>query len=409
MSRAGGGKKPTSEKQRRANISNAQKSTGPRTDAGKNISKWNGLIHGMRAEHTVLPGEGGDEYAELLAAHVEEFSPQTPVQQLLVKRAAIAYQKLERGDRVEEALAAKLRDSAAVEGIEGDGIDLDKLTEQLASDPAETMRQLRKTPTGCRWIREQWLFFQTRLETQPGLMPSQRQLSIFLLGKRMEDVYLDDSEVSRWVVAHMGTLLGDRKGLEPADMLRNTGRPSSPMVVAELDARAKELIRSLPDARRSLVLLRGYVAEELARIDEHLALITEFSERQRALSVAASEIPLTPAGKQLTGYVANQRQSYDAALRRLAALQNPSTPCPDQAGSGPRRNRHGSSRGRLSGRRGRRTDRRLPAGSFRSGGRCDGNRGCRRDAEESGVEGTGRADVAPETPVTVEAEAAARP
>src|SRR4051794_41144010 len=44
-----------------ANRANASRSTGPRSPEGKAVSKLNGLVHGMRAESHVLPGEDAGE------------------------------------------------------------------------------------------------------------------------------------------------------------------------------------------------------------------------------------------------------------------------------------------------------------------------------------------------------------
>ena len=40
-----------------ANRTNAQRSTGPRTDAGKHKSSQNALSHGLYSTQTLLPGE----------------------------------------------------------------------------------------------------------------------------------------------------------------------------------------------------------------------------------------------------------------------------------------------------------------------------------------------------------------
>jgi hypothetical protein len=43
-------------------VRNSQKSTGPRSEAGKNRSKFNALDHGCRANILVLPTEDFGEY-----------------------------------------------------------------------------------------------------------------------------------------------------------------------------------------------------------------------------------------------------------------------------------------------------------------------------------------------------------
>ena len=356
----------------------------------------------MRAEG-VIPGESDEDFAELLAAHSQEYNPQTPLQQLLVTRAAKAFQKLERGDRVEEALAAQLRNEAAIECEERTAGELAALIDQLPADPAGSMRRLRKSLPGCLWIREQLLIFKTRLETEPGLLASQRELSLFLVGKRLTDVFRDDPVATRWMLAHLGTLFGHMKEVDPAVILGNTGIPSFLMGTDELHARASALARSLPGLRQSLELLRGYVAEELARLEEHIEFITEVSQRDRELDIAAAEIPLTPEGKQLTGYVNTQRQAYDSLLRRLDALRKQDRPRPD-----------GGRAAALS-RAGRRANRQRPESSPRRPMRRQPKPGVatedRLAVEIEAPSGAceSRLDTTTEPPPTIELEAAVEP
>jgi hypothetical protein len=56
----------TTEKQNEANRINAQKSTGPRTDEGKQRSSQNALKHGLLAKRSVIPGEDPAEFDALV-------------------------------------------------------------------------------------------------------------------------------------------------------------------------------------------------------------------------------------------------------------------------------------------------------------------------------------------------------
>ena len=51
-----------SEARNTANLLNAQRSTGPRTEEGKAASSLNSLKHGLTAKTVVLPGEDPAEY-----------------------------------------------------------------------------------------------------------------------------------------------------------------------------------------------------------------------------------------------------------------------------------------------------------------------------------------------------------
>src|SRR5262249_26633907 len=71
----------TSLRQIEANRHNALKSTGPKTENGKQRSRRNALRHGFTAETVIEPLESPDEYRVFEDAIVSEYLPQTPVEQ----------------------------------------------------------------------------------------------------------------------------------------------------------------------------------------------------------------------------------------------------------------------------------------------------------------------------------------
>jgi len=77
-----------------ANRRNAQKSTGPRTPAGKARSSRNSLIHGLTAQKHFLSGEDSADLAGLLERFRAEWQPATQTQESLVERMAAAHWRL---------------------------------------------------------------------------------------------------------------------------------------------------------------------------------------------------------------------------------------------------------------------------------------------------------------------------
>jgi hypothetical protein len=67
-----------------ANRRNAQCSTGPRTGAGKALTRFNALKHGIDAKSQCLPQEDPNALAELGAEYHERFAPATPEERALV-------------------------------------------------------------------------------------------------------------------------------------------------------------------------------------------------------------------------------------------------------------------------------------------------------------------------------------
>jgi len=66
-----------SEKQQQANRQNAQKSTGPKTPAGREAVRFNALTYGLRTRETILERENAREYSELWDELDAEWQPQT--------------------------------------------------------------------------------------------------------------------------------------------------------------------------------------------------------------------------------------------------------------------------------------------------------------------------------------------
>jgi hypothetical protein len=60
-----------------ANRANAQKSTGPRTDAGKATSSLNALKHGLDSQSITIPGEDPAEFDTFADQYRDEFHPRS--------------------------------------------------------------------------------------------------------------------------------------------------------------------------------------------------------------------------------------------------------------------------------------------------------------------------------------------
>ena len=81
-------KKQCSEAQLNANRANAQKSTGPRTPAGKLRSSLNNYQHGRRAKALLIPGESGEELQLLSDIFVDQLGAATVPEMFQAQSAA---------------------------------------------------------------------------------------------------------------------------------------------------------------------------------------------------------------------------------------------------------------------------------------------------------------------------------
>src|SRR5437588_1625020 len=74
----------SSIKQIEANRLNSQKSTGPRTDAGKAVVAANALKHGIFAQSPAIVGENSFAFLDLKDALLLRFQPANPEEEILV-------------------------------------------------------------------------------------------------------------------------------------------------------------------------------------------------------------------------------------------------------------------------------------------------------------------------------------
>jgi hypothetical protein len=94
----------TSERQKAANRANARHSTGPKTQKGKAIVRFNALRHGLLTRDVVLPGEDADAFEDLWNQVRANLSPVGPIEECLVDRVVNAMWRLQRLARAETAL-----------------------------------------------------------------------------------------------------------------------------------------------------------------------------------------------------------------------------------------------------------------------------------------------------------------
>jgi anti-sigma-K factor RskA len=94
----------SSYRQIEANRRNALKSTGPKTEAGKQASRCNALRHGLTAETVVGTLEDAEDYQAFEAAITADYDAQSAVERELVLRLASILWRLRRATIMESGL-----------------------------------------------------------------------------------------------------------------------------------------------------------------------------------------------------------------------------------------------------------------------------------------------------------------
>ena len=94
----------TSYRQIEANRRNALKSTGPRSEQGKQASRCNAVRHGLTAETVIGALEDAEDYKAFEAAIAADYDAQSAVERELVLRLASLLWRLRRATTIETGL-----------------------------------------------------------------------------------------------------------------------------------------------------------------------------------------------------------------------------------------------------------------------------------------------------------------
>ena len=97
-----------------ANRKNAQHCTGPKTEAGKQISKLNALKTGLTSTQVVLPHEDRAAFEDLKATFIAEHKPVGRIEEIFVNQLAETWWRCLRARRVETEYLSRLGSDPAI-------------------------------------------------------------------------------------------------------------------------------------------------------------------------------------------------------------------------------------------------------------------------------------------------------
>lgn len=273
-------KETTSERQIEANRNNALKSTGPRTGPGKAFSRINALRHGMLAREVVLRGrydeEQEREFHAVLRRYWDYYTPEGPLEEMLVERIATSYWRLHR---------------------------------VLIAERGEIMR----TVDGVRRKREEVTPAQLRVALQTGNPESSVAGLVYLqhiLKRVREDVQKDGTltEVAEERVA-------DAFAGEP-NMISTGLRKARETARSGAEGLGEEALRT---KERELVL--SFVEGALARCEARFTAVAEREEHETRAQEAAAFLPEPAVAEKIMRYESNLERQLYRAMSQLERVQ----------------------------------------------------------------------------------------
>jgi hypothetical protein len=202
---------PTSQAKIDSNRRNSLRSTGPRTKAGRDKSRFNGLTHGLSAKVAVIPSESPHDYDERMTAVKKTLAPRNAVEALIVEQLVQASWVHDRAVRVQTAwLSEQIEDAARKEQEEVIALGKRLFTDSRGpdvlygcdgfhhvgcrtsysgiiddeNDPDTIVRSLEATVPGCHWLLDRWRELRALLEPGKCWQSHHKFRGVRLLGKQ---------------------------------------------------------------------------------------------------------------------------------------------------------------------------------------------------------------------------------
>jgi len=136
------------------NRANAQHSTGPRTEAGKQRSSLNAIRHGLTAQTVVLPSEDPAAYESHRRQFLAEYQPATPTETQLVQELIDTSWRLNRIPLLEADLLARAANPPTEQAaIDFDIVDAHRLIAGINLQGTRLSRQFQKALDKLRQIQ----------------------------------------------------------------------------------------------------------------------------------------------------------------------------------------------------------------------------------------------------------------
>ncbi len=136
------------------NRANAQHSTGPRTEAGKQRSSLNAIRHGLSAQTAVLPSEDPAAYQSHRRQFFSEYQPATPTETQLVQELIDTSWRLNRIPLLEADLLARAANPPdELARIDFDIVDAHRLIAGINLQGTRLSRQFQKALDKLRQIQ----------------------------------------------------------------------------------------------------------------------------------------------------------------------------------------------------------------------------------------------------------------
>lgn len=309
--------KKTSEAKIRANRENAKKSTGPRTEEGKNRAKRNAVKHGLAGGGEIEP----DDLAREMRKRADEWAalmkPAEGPEAWLVARAAALSARVDAAVGCALKRRNRLQDEAVTRNIaKAEAAKLGKLLESRR-DVHEVVTRLESTVAGCDWMIDRWREMEARRREGNGAWSrDDLVLAMKLTGHSPRDLVGVHAmhELAKNYCAACDYRTRDNLMMHPLLFSRNVQKLDPNLHPDEGSDDYASV--SVDEARERL---GAFTAKQIKRLQARRA---ERTEIEASLPSPVNSIDLSEEGDRLRRYESSLDRQLHNAMRRISLLRS---------------------------------------------------------------------------------------
>ena len=304
---------PTSEWKIRANIANAAKSTGPKTDEGKARARANSFKTGFSGEGDVVPDTEAQAIEKRMNAWRGQYVIDSPTKEWAFEQLVVFSLRVRSCQEHQRALEDHEQQRAASVWRIDRQFEAALLGDRLPRKPEIVARELLKSKHGCEWMMEEWRVLGLALDSGPWT-DEELQRALDLCG-----------------IAHHarnGMFVEDPSALAESEYMTLQSLVNGCLGVLDEGERLDAMAGASGKPSKEMARLRRYEAACQKRCDRFLAMLAAAPVEVPAAPEPVEEAPPPPPEPQPDAYAAHMAKAkafaeYNKAWEAAPASERP--------------------------------------------------------------------------------------
>jgi hypothetical protein len=302
----------TKAQRKKINKINASKSTGPRTQEGRDIARRNALTHGLTAEVLSLHNEDQNIIKIQINQWVDFYLPENPGEMVLVEQAAIASLKLRRAARCEKAIVTRQIETVDERQANADVARLARLSVEVNNEAERGIRQLKTFSLGINYLLDRWAEIDGALD-KFGHWPDNLMMNDAIMYRGANQHNLAGTIADGFAIALYNSVLCPKCNPQ---YLRN-------LLTEDMNPSYRAEYGSVPpDKASAMKRLKAIIVREVSELKELLPRIAASEQRDRECEWEKAVVPYdTSDTKHLMRYHKEATSAFHRAYKELEKLR----------------------------------------------------------------------------------------